>query len=154
MTTQTDVLVVGAGPAGISAALYLAKLGINAITITKYPWLAHNPRAHITNQRTIEVFRDQGLEDEMIKASIPQDKMGNVCWMKRFTEQEICRFEAWGAGADRNRDYIKAGPSSMCNLSQHIMEPIIHQGAVNAGADIRFNKDLLRFEQDDVHDWR
>lgn len=146
---DTDVLVVGAGPAGISAALFLAKLGVDAITITKYPGLANSPRAHITNQRTIEVFRDQGIEDRLQAAATPQELMSNVCWMKRFTEPEIVRFQAWGSSPERRSDYELAGPSSMCNLPQHIMEPIVHEGAVEAGADVRFGKELVDFEQDD-----
>ena len=48
----TDVLVVGSGPAGASAALFLSSLGVDNIVITKYRWTANTPRAHITNQRT------------------------------------------------------------------------------------------------------
>ncbi len=33
---QTDVLVVGSGPAGGAAALFLAELGIPTILISKY----------------------------------------------------------------------------------------------------------------------
>ena len=62
----TDVLVVGSGPAGASAALFLSTLGVDNIMITKYRWTANTPRAHITNQRTMEIFRDLGVEDEVL----------------------------------------------------------------------------------------
>jgi 2-polyprenyl-6-methoxyphenol hydroxylase-like FAD-dependent oxidoreductase len=39
-TVQTDVLVVGSGPAGGAAALCLSTLGIPNIMITKYRWTA------------------------------------------------------------------------------------------------------------------
>ena len=63
---ETDVLVVGSGPAGASAALFLSTLGVDNIMITKYRWTANTPRAHITNQRTMEIFRDVGVEPEVL----------------------------------------------------------------------------------------
>ena len=43
-------------------ALALARLGVDHIVVTRYETLAAEPRAHITNQRTMEVFRDLGVE--------------------------------------------------------------------------------------------
>lgn len=45
---ETDVLVIGSGPAGGAAALALATLGVEHLVITKYRWTANTPRAHIT----------------------------------------------------------------------------------------------------------
>ncbi|MGO4842624.1 FAD-dependent monooxygenase, partial [Rhizobiaceae sp. 2RAB30] len=60
---ETDVLVVGSGPAGSAAAALLSTYGVANVQITKYGWLSDTPRAHITNQRTMEVLRDLGVEE-------------------------------------------------------------------------------------------
>jgi hypothetical protein len=56
----TDVLIIGTGPAGSATAALLSSYGIENMAINRYRWLADTPRAHITNQRTMEVLRDLG----------------------------------------------------------------------------------------------
>ena len=68
---ETDVLIIGSGPAGGAAALALATYGVDDMVITKYRWTANTPRAHITNQRTMEILRDLGIEDEVLAQGTP-----------------------------------------------------------------------------------
>src|SRR5882757_3179383 len=145
---ETDVLVVGAGPAGLTASALLARVGVKAIGITKYPGTADSPRAHITNQRTAEVLRDLGAEDRLRQTSMPHELMGTQIFATSFAGLELSRASAWGAGIDRIADYRRASPSSMSNISQHKLEPIILEAATRHGADIRFNYELVDLEQD------
>jgi len=54
---ETDVLIVGTGPAGSVTAALLASCGVANKVVNRYRWLSNTPRAHITNQRTMEVLR-------------------------------------------------------------------------------------------------
>jgi len=65
---QTDVLVVGSGPGGAAAALFLATYGTATLVVTRYGHLSDTPRAHITNQRTMETLRDMGLRSSSLFA--------------------------------------------------------------------------------------
>lgn len=146
---ETEVLVVGAGPAGLTAAALLARHGIQTIGITKYNGTANSPRAHITNQRTVEVFRDLGIEDKLAEMAMPQHLMGTQVYATSFAGKEIARMMTWGAGTARHADYEAASPSSMCNAPQHLMEPILLDAAKTNGADIRFRTELISISQDD-----
>src|SRR4029450_6391470 len=75
---DTDVIVVGLGPAGGTAALALATYGIRVHAVTMFPWVANTPRAHITNQRAMEVFRDLGIEEAATRLATPWDQMGDT----------------------------------------------------------------------------
>jgi len=145
---ETDVLVVGAGPAGLTASALLARAGVKAIGITKYGGTADTPRAHITNQRTVEVLRDLGVEGRLREAAMPQNIMGTQIFATSFAGMELSRTMAWGAGIDRTTDYERASPSAMCNISQHKLEPIILEAALRHGAQIRFNSELVDLRQD------
>lgn len=148
-TVTTDVLIVGAGPSGLAMAALLAREGIDAITVTKYGGTAHSPRAHITNQRTMEVFRDLGMEPAIARVATPNDLMGNNVWATSFAGQEIARLLTWGAGPERRTDYDLASPCAMCNIPQHVMEPVQLQRALGLGADIRFGAELIEIAQDE-----
>jgi 2-polyprenyl-6-methoxyphenol hydroxylase-like FAD-dependent oxidoreductase len=75
---DTDVLIVGSGPAGSSAALALATYGVQTTVISKYGRLTDTPRAHSTNQRPMEALRDLGVEEEAMAEAVPRELMGNL----------------------------------------------------------------------------
>jgi 2,4-dichlorophenol 6-monooxygenase len=145
----TDVLVIGSGPAGASAALFLATLGVDHIVITKYRWTANTPRAHITNQRTVEIFRDLGIEDDIRANGMPQRLMGDTVFCTSLTGDEIGRVRTWGTHPARLADYTLASPSENCDLPQTLLEPILIGHAADRGSRIRFDTEYVGLCQDD-----
>lgn len=146
-TIETDVLVVGAGPTGLTAALSLATQGVNAITISRYPGPAPTPRAHITNKRTMEVFRDLGAEAKVREAGYPLSWLHNNVFATTLAGKEIGRFKSYGSSENRLSDYAAAGPLEPINCPQHKMEPALLQTAQEQGADVRYSQELLHVEQ-------
>lgn len=146
---STDVLVVGAGPAGLTMSALLADYGVDAITVTKFDSTARTPRAHITNQRAMEVYRDLGIEDEVIAVATPNELMSNNVWATSFAGTEIARLQTWGSSASRRADYESVSPSRMCNAPQHRLEPVLRAAAERKRADLRFGLELVEIEQDE-----
>jgi 2,4-dichlorophenol 6-monooxygenase len=148
-TLETDVLVIGTGPAGSAAALALATYGVRPTVITKYGRLADTPRAHITNQRTMEVLRDLGVEEEVRAEATPQHLMGNLVYCTSIAGEELGRLHSWGTRPDRSADYSAASPSRMCDMPQDLMEPVLLRNAQSRGAQVRFDTEYLSLDQDD-----
>ncbi|MEE5092101.1 FAD-dependent monooxygenase [Xanthomonas euvesicatoria] len=148
-TESTPVLIVGAGPAGMIEALALARLGIRSTMLTLFPYTAHTPRAHVINQRTMEIFRALGIEDKVVAAADPVEVMENNVWVTTMAGIETTRITAWGTGRERQR-YTDASPSKMCNYPQHLLEPIIMKAVVDTGlVDVRFGHEYLDHVQDE-----
>lgn len=147
-TVETDVLVVGAGPAGLAATALLARSKTRAITIAKHKGTADSPRAHITNQRTVEIFRDLGMEKRVMAFAMPADQMGVQVYATSFSGIELARKMTWGAGARQRSEYDAGSPCGMCNAPQHLLEPAILETAAAYGAEVRFNTELLTIAQD------
>ena len=146
-TISTDVLVVGAGPSGLTAATLLAEYGVSALTITRYPSTAHTPRAHITNIRTMEIFRDLGIVPNVERASQKLSFLRHNIMAHSLAGMEISRYRSYGTPADRLSDYAEASPCVPLNCPQHVMEPVLLEAARDRGADIRFSNELVDFEQ-------
>ena len=54
----TDVLIVGAGPCGLLAKLFLNKYNIQSIVVEKNPYLTSHPSAHYINMRSMEILAE------------------------------------------------------------------------------------------------
>jgi 2,4-dichlorophenol 6-monooxygenase len=146
---ETDVLIVGSGPAGGSAALFLSSLGVDNVCITKYRWTANTPRAHITNQRTVEILRDAGVEGDVMEKAVPQHLMGQTSFCTSLAGEELARLHTWGTHPARLAEYTLASPSTHCDLPQTLMEPILVGHAAERGSRVRFDTEYLSHEQDD-----
>ncbi|MFF5860105.1 FAD-dependent oxidoreductase [Streptomyces sp. NPDC012751] len=145
---DTDVLVVGSGPSGGTAALLLASYGIRTLQVTKYGWLANTPRAHITNQRTMEVLRDLGVEDEALAQGSPPHLMGDTVLCTALAGEEIGRIRSWGTGPYSLTEYASTSPCQMLDLPQTYLEPILTSNAAARGAKVRFDTEFLSLTQD------
>ena len=145
---ETDVLIVGSGPAGSAMAALLSTYGIKNVVVTKFNWLARTPRAHITNQRAMEIFRDLGIEQEMIDKGTPQELMGNNIFCTSIAGEELGRLYTWGTHPNRMADYTLASPTKICDIPQNLVEPILVSTAGMRGSRFRFDTEYVSSEQD------
>lgn len=145
---QTDVLVVGTGPMGATTALALATYGVRVHVVNRYNWTANTPRAHITNQRAMEVLRDLGVEHEARRDATPWEWMGDTLFTTSLAGPEIARLRTWGTGDERVGDYLQGSPCPIMDLPQHKMEPLLVKQAAARGAVFSFNTEYLGHEQD------
>src|SRR5215831_2962837 len=65
-TIETDVLIVGAGPTGLSLACQLLRYGIDFVVIEKNPGLTPYSKAIGVHARTLEIFDQIGLAQEAV----------------------------------------------------------------------------------------
>jgi 2,4-dichlorophenol 6-monooxygenase len=147
---ETEVLIIGSGPAGSTTALALSTYGIKNIVVTKYRWLAETPRAHITNQRALEIFRDMGVEEDVKRLAVKQEWMGNTVFCTALAGEELGRIQTWGTHPRRQADYTLASPCTICDLPQNLLEPILFGGAAERGTRPRFDFEYLSHVQDET----
>lgn len=145
---ETDVVIVGSGPAGASMALALSRLGVKNIMLTKYRWTANTPRAHITNQRAMEFFRELGIEEEVKADSTPHHMIGDTVFCTSIAGEELGRVLTWGTSPARHADYEAASPTLNCDIPQTYLEPILVKNAMREGTQARFSSEYLTHTQD------
>src|SRR5437773_1489893 len=141
---ETPVLVVGAGPAGMTAALLLSRLGIPSRVVERRATVQSAPAAHVVNARTFEIFRAANVDMHAIAAACqdPADA-GQVVWMTTLAGQELGRlpFERQGD------DTLAFTPTPLRSLSQHRLEPILG-AAVRVSTDADYGHEWVRATQD------
>ena len=145
---EVPVLIVGAGPAGLALSVALSRYGVGHLVVERHRGTAHTPRAHIINQRTIEIFRHLGISDRFHAVATPQHLMASNLWVTTLAGLEVARSETWGTSAERAADYRAASPEPMANCPQTVLEPMLLGAARDMGADIRFGWEFTSLAQD------
>ncbi len=145
---ETEVLIVGSGPSGSAAALFLSSYGIDVMVVTKHRWLANTPRAHITGQRTMEILNEFGVGESLTANAVLNDIMGNSIFCETLAGSEIARLKSWGAHPERISDYRIASPFLLCDIPQTYLEPIVLGKALQNGAHAKFSTEYVRAVQD------
>jgi 2,4-dichlorophenol 6-monooxygenase len=152
---EVPVLIVGGGGAGLTASMLLSRQGTEHLLVSARPGTSDLPKAHVLNQRAMEILEDCGVADEIAERSTPAAQMAATAFYAGFAGpgddygRQLARLEAWGGGG-QNENWREASAHRSLNLPQIRLEPIMKAGAERLSPGrIRFNHELLGLEQDD-----
>ncbi|MFG3289084.1 FAD-dependent monooxygenase [Streptomyces sp. NPDC048179] len=148
------VLVVGAGPVGLTLAMELEHHGIQALLVERNNSTTQHPKMDVTNGRSMELYRRLGVADELRKAAIPTDHRTKVTWATNAVGWELASFdypsvdEMRGLIRDRNDGTLPLEP--WMRVSQVILEPALRDllEARSKHVTVQYGWALESFEQD------
>ena len=143
-TIDVPVLIVGAGPTGLTAGILLSRLGVASHIIERRPGPQRAPAAHVVNARTFEIWRQAGIDmDAILSAAKDPRDAGWVYWVTRLGGEVLGRlpFERQGD------DTLGFTPTPLRNLSQHRLEPILVGSLARAGFGPRYGHQWEGMEQ-------
>jgi putative polyketide hydroxylase len=156
---RTPVLIVGGGLVGLSAALFLQYHGVGFVLVERRDRASVLPRSRGVHTRTVEMFRQVGIEDRVQQAGASALQMGVFGGARigksLLAAEAIDIGEATagrGPGAaigPRMTGATDASPSRFCFCPQVLLEPVLADIARASGADLRFGAELTDFTQDD-----
>ena len=142
---RVPVLIVGAGLAGLSAALLLAWRGIPSLVVEKRGSTARHPRARGINPRSMELLRVvPGLEEELGAASRVGQADFAIVIAETVSSAPLKTILPPGGFDTR-----PLTPAAMAMAGQDLVEPILLRRARGLGAEVCFSTELVGFTQDE-----
>jgi 2,4-dichlorophenol 6-monooxygenase len=154
--SQIPVLIVGGGGAGLAASTILSSQGVESLLVSALPTTSILPKAHVLNQRSMEIFTEVGIADAIYERSTPAANFVATGFYAGLAGdnpnygREIGKLELWGAG-DRDPEYVDASPCRTANLPQIRLEPVLKSHAELLNPDgVRFNHELVALVQDET----
>ena len=139
-----DVLIVGGGLAGLSAAMFLAVNEVKATLVERHESTSVQPRARGQVPLTMEALKVAGVDQAVLDASVA-DRL-NVVIAESLVGQEYDVILG-----DENPDFGTFSPAPWGLASQERVEPILARRAQELGADLRFSTLLESVEEHDDH---
>ncbi|MEV4627335.1 FAD-dependent monooxygenase [Micromonospora sp. NPDC049523] len=88
-TTETPVLVVGAGPVGLVLAQELAHHGVRCLVVDRSRSASRHPKMDYLNARSMELLRRLGLVDEIRARGVPDDHPFTFLWTTSLAEPPV-----------------------------------------------------------------
>lgn len=141
---HVPVLIVGGGVTGLSSALFLSWHGTRCLLVERHPDLLIHPRARGLTPRTMEVYRQAGLEPAIRAAAYGG---GDFAW--RAIRADCMADEQYGTPDEpQEDDGSGASPSDFGPIDQDKLEILVRDRARELGADLRFHTELSLFALD------
>ncbi|MEH7594469.1 FAD-dependent oxidoreductase [Bacillus toyonensis] len=148
------VLIVGGGLSGLASALFLAKHNIRYLLIERHPSTAIHPKAGGLTLRTMELFRELGLENRIKLAGKALENCRGRIAVRTIAEankEELEKMRATQYGNDEKLlqkiEEISASKQTACY--QIILEEMMLQEAKTLGGELSFYHELILFEQNE-----
>lgn len=153
---EVPVLIVGGGGCGLTTSILLSDLGVEHLLVERHESTAILPKAHYLNQRTMEVFRQHGVADDIYRVGTPMKNMSKVRWRTSLggdgplDARTFYEMDAFGGGKVA-ATYAKDSPCPSTNYPQIRLEPLLRRHAETRAPDsIRFGHELTELTDDDA----
>lgn len=148
---DTEVLVVGAGPVGLTLALDLGRRGVRCVLIERNETTIQLPKMERCNARTMEIYRRLGISERIRDAGLPRSAPMDVFLAMSMSGPAIVRLpypSAAQAAAEiaAHNDGRPLEPYQL--ISQYTLEPLL-KSIVEAqpGVTVRYGCELTAFTQ-------
>ena len=141
---QVPVVIVGGGPVGLAASILLSQAGIRSMLVERHAGTAVYPKARAINGRTMEIYRQCGVEAAIRSAGLPLNHTGMIIWAKTLAGEEIERRVPWRASQQAG----VVSPVRNCLCAQDDLEPVLRAFAEQQGlGELKFSTEAVAFEQ-------
>jgi putative polyketide hydroxylase len=146
---EVEVLIVGGGPVGLTASILLSQAGVRSLLVERHPGTSVHPKARAINARSMELYRQSGVEDAIRAAGIPHHHTGMIIWAHTLAGEEIERRIPWRATSQSGA----VSPVRNCLCAQDYLEPVLRTFAEQQGlGELYFSTEAIAFapEKDGV----
>lgn len=142
LADEVTVLIVGAGPVGLGLAIELGSHGVRCQVVEQNDRVGYNPRAKLTNVRSMELLRRWGIAERLRAANpMPPNYPSNIVFATRLNGHLLTRFEnAFYTARDNHQWYSE----SAVWVPQYTLEEVLLARAcqlptVSVNFSTRFN---------------
>ena len=140
---HVPVLIVGAGPAGLVAAITLTRYGIGTLLVEKRNRPSTLAKALVISTRTMEILRAWGLEDAVRAGAADVEPCGWVTYTLASGEGTVVP-----SGHPTTAQAAQVSPTRPAWAPQDHLEPILLAYLRSSPlADVRFGCELISMQQ-------
>jgi len=149
---NTQVIIVGAGPVGLTLAIDLGRRGVRCILLEQKDAPQFLPKMERCNARTMEIYRRLGIAQKIRDAGFPRDVPMDVFIVTSLVERPLLHLP-YPSVAQAQAEIAACADGSMPLepyqlISQYTLEPLLKSVAETLPTvDVRYRHEFISFEQ-------